>query len=97
MKHIWVIDTEKYNLFEGYVMDDYKDVHDTFACVYSDEYGDICLGSYEFENIFDNKLTALRIYEEIIRFERKRIYREINKLNRKSEILFEKLLNIHNL
>ena len=97
MKHVWAIDTEKYNFFEGYVMDDYKEHHDGWCFVYGDENQTSNLGSFALENIFDNKLTALNIYEGIIRVERKRIYREINKLYRKSEILFEKLLNIHNL
>ena len=37
MKHVWAIDTEKYNLFEGYVMDDYKEHHDSWCFVYKDE------------------------------------------------------------
>ncbi len=97
MKHVWAIDTEKYNLFEGYVMDDYKEHHDGWCFVYGDENRTNNLGSFSIENIFDNKLTALNIYEGIISIERKRIYKEIDKLNRKNEILFEKLLNIHNL
>lgn len=97
MKHVWAIDDINYVFHEGYVMDDYKEHHDGWDFVYGDENRTSNLGSFALENIFDNKLTALNIYEGIIRNARKQIYREINKLNRKNEILFEKLLNVHNL
>lgn len=100
MKHVWVIDEDNYNLFEGYVIDeykDYKDMYDSAVNVYKDENKSSNLGLYSLENIFENKLTALNIYEGIINIARKKIYREIDKLSRKNEILFEKLLNIHNL
>ena len=95
MKHIWLIDGSNYNLHEGYVVDDYKDYEYDF--VYKDEDKKHNLGPFKVENIFEDKFTALNIYETIIRNERKRIFREIEKLNRKNEILFEKLLDIHNL
>jgi len=86
--------------FEGYVINeykDYRDIYDNYVNVYKDENQSTNLGLYSLENIFENKLTALNIYEGIINIARKKIYKEIDKLSRKNEILFEKLLNIHNL
>lgn len=97
MKHVWAIDDINYVLYEGYVMDDYKEQHYDWAFVYDDENQTNNLGSFKFENIFENKLTALNIYEGIIINARTQIYREIDKLNRKNEILFEKLLDVHNI
>ena len=30
MKHVWCIDDDKFNLFEGYVMDNYKNYADNY-------------------------------------------------------------------
>lgn len=97
MKHIWAIDDINYVLHEGYVMDDYKEHHDGWDFVYGDDNRTINLGSFTIENIFEDKLKALNVYEGIIRIEISQIYKEIDKLNRKNEILFEKLLDIKNL
>lgn len=98
MKHVWAIDDINYVLHEGYVMDNYKNYDDNYLWENCEDENHVHnLGVFKTENIFDNKLTALNIYEGIIRNVRKQIYREIDKLNRKNEILFEKLLNIKNL
>lgn len=95
MKHVWIIDDKEYNLFEGYIKDEYKD-HE-YIIVFSSEKANDIIGSYKTNNIFEDKLTALNIYEGIISNERKQIWRKINKLNKLYEDLSEKLLNVHNL
>ena len=44
--------------------------------------------------LFDELVTGVLSGEGIINIERKRIWREIDKLNRKNEILSDKILNI---
>lgn len=92
MKHIWCIDEDKYTLNEGYVYDDYKNYEDDF--VFSNETQKKIIGTYKIENIFDNIETAKHILKGIIQIQRDKNSKEIEILQKKNEVLFEKLLNI---
>lgn len=92
MKHVWCIDDYKWNLEEGYVMNDYKDFEDDF--VYKDETQKTNLGPYKIENIFENKETALNMYKGMIGIERVKIHNRIEELQKYDKYLFDKLLKI---
>ena len=92
MKHIWCIDDDRFLFNEGYVVDNYKD----YECirVWIDEKTNKILGTYEVENIFDNKETALNMYKGMIGIERVKVHNKIEELKKYDEQLFEKLLSI---
>lgn len=92
MKHIWCIDEDKYTLNEGYVFTDYKNYEDDF--VYTDETQKEIIGTYKIENIFDNIETAKHILKGMIQIQRDKNSKEIERLQKENEILFEKLLNV---
>ena len=92
MKHIWCINEDKYTLNGGYVFTDYKTHEDDF--VYTDETQKHIIGNYKVENIFDNIETAKNILKGMIQIQRDKNSKEIERLQKENEILFEKLLNV---
>ena len=78
MKHIWCIDDYNFTLNEGYVLDDYKKKH--------------VIGTYKIENIFDNKETAVNIFNGMILIQIKKLENYINDCKNKIDILSDKLL-----
>ena len=93
MKHVWCIDNDKFNLFEGYVMDNYKNYADNYLWEkYEDENHVHNLGIFKTENIFDNKETAINMYEGMIEIERLKVQNKIEELKRYDKELFEKLM-----
>jgi len=92
MKHIWCIDDDKFTLKEGYVLDNYKD----YKCtrVWIEEKTNKILGTYKIENIFDNIETAKHMLKGMIQIQIDKNSKEIEKLQKENEILFEKTLNV---
>ena len=92
MKHIWCINDDRFLFNEGYVVDNYKD----YECirVWIEEKTNKILDIYKVENIFDNIETAKHILKGMIQMQRDKNTREIERLQKENEILFEKLLNV---
>ena len=95
MKHIWCIDDDKFNLFEGYVMDNYKIYDDNYIWEKCEDENYVHnLGRLKTENIFENKETALNMYKGMIGIERVKVHNKIEELKKYDETLFEKLLKL---
>ena len=90
MKHIWCIDDYNFTLNEGYVLDDYKTFEDDF--VYSDETQKHVIGTYKIENIFDNKETAVNMFNGMVLIQIKKLENYINDCKNKIDTLSDKLL-----
>lgn len=95
MKHVWCIDDNKFNLFEGYVMDNYKNYDENYLWEKCEDENHVHnLGIFKTENIFDNKETTINMYRGMIGIERVKVHNEIERLKKYDEQLFEKLLSI---
>lgn len=93
MKHIWYIDDNNFILNEGYVMDDYKKYDNNYVWEYCDnEIYVHNLGIFETENIFENKETAVNIFNGMVLIQIKKLENYINDCKNKIDILTDKLL-----
>ena len=90
MKHIWCIDDDKFTLKEGYVLDNYKDYECTR--IWIEEKTNKILGTYKVENIFDNKETAVNMFNGMVLIQIKKLENYINDCKNKIDILSDKLL-----
>lgn len=93
MKHIWYIDDNNFILNEGYVMDDYKKYDYNYVWEYCDnEIYVHNLGIFETENIFENKETAVNMFNGMVLIQIKKLENYINDCKNKIDILTDKLL-----
>lgn len=90
MKHIWYIDDNNFTLNEGYVNNDYRDHVGIF--VYDDEtemhVKEVC----DIENVFENKETAVNMFNGVVLIQIKKLENHINDCKNKIDILSDKLL-----
>lgn len=94
MKHVWCIDDDRFLFNEGYVLDDYKDYEDDF--VYADESQKKLLGTYKVENIFDNKETAINVFNGMVLIQIRKLESHINNCKTKIDELTDKLVILMN-
>lgn len=93
MKHIWCIDDDKFNLLEGYVVDNYKNYADNYLWEKCEDENYVhILGIFKTENIFENKETAVNIFNGMILIQIKKLENYIKDCKNKIDILTDKLL-----
>lgn len=95
MKHIWCIDDDRFTLNEGYVMDDYRDYEDDFVWT-SEESTRKVIGRYKVENIFDNKETAINVFNGMVLIQIRKLESHINNCKTKIDELTDKLVILIN-
>lgn len=95
MKHIWYINEKEFELKEGYIIDDkissptmYK-----FSNIFDNENLDNLIYIAYNENIFDNKETAVNIFNGMILIQIKKLENHINDCKNKIDILTDKIIN----
>ena len=91
MKHIWYIEDKTYELGEGYVDDNYKD--NDYCSVYKEENNMKSLVYYGLtENIFDNKETAVNIFNGMLLIQIRKLEKYIDDCQNKIDKLTDKLI-----
>ena len=92
MKFVYYIDEDNWTLGEGYITEDYSESRFKYKNVFNKETKYIATVNEEF--IYDNLETAKHILKGMIQIQRDKNSKEIERLQKENEILFEKLLNV---
>lgn len=94
MKHIWYINEQEFELKEGYIVDDKipSPIEFKTSGIFDNENLDNLIYIAYNENIFDNKETAVNMFNGMGLIQIKKLENYINDCKNKIDILSDKLL-----